>query len=60
MTKNSDAWTYVKCLREDGIEMYIRDGKLFARSVVTDPGAIEYIKWHRSEIIAELKAEGEK
>ena len=51
-----DRWTFRRCLREAGIEMYLdANGGLRARTKVDDPEIAQWIRDNRAAIIAELR-----
>ncbi len=55
MSTNPDAWPFLKCLREDGIHMYLDGDRLMCRTDIEDPALRAWISKHRVEIIEELK-----
>jgi hypothetical protein len=54
---SSEAWGFLRYLREDGIVMQYQNGKLTSVNPVTDPRLREFITTNRLAIIEELKQE---
>lgn len=60
MSSDHDAWPFLKCLREDGIHMYLDGERLFCRTDIDDPTLRDWITKHKPEIVAELKAKASR
>ena len=56
MDETSDRWTFLRCLREDGITLELVGGNRFRSTPSNlDPAIKSWIMEHRAAIVAELR-----